>query len=328
MGCSALAKLLFFIMKKYILNNLSRRLSSKLILNPKLSNYSWWKIGGYANCLIDIESIEDLKVTTTLLKAEAIPYCIIGEGTNILFDDAGFDGCIIRIGRQFSSFEHSGDYYSVESGYWVPKLAVRIAKLGYSGLEHVVGIPASLGGLVAMNGGSKRKSISEFIESVVVLESRGSIREDVNSACGFNYRTSRYQLSKEIILKVNFRFKNKKDYRLQRIEMLNILRERSTKFPRKLPSCGSVFKSSPELYENYGTPGSIIENLGFKGLRRGDVQVSELHANFIVNLGGGSSNDILELVREIHSAVLARTGTCMVPEFLYVHPNRGITQVL
>ena len=105
--------------------------------------------------------------------------------------------------------------------------------------------------------------------------------------------------------------------------MLKILKERNSKFPRKLPSCGSVFKSTPELYNIYGPPGKVIEDFGFKGLRRGNVQVSPLHANFIVNLGGGSSKDILLLVKDIHKKVYEKTNIRLNTEFLYLHPTCG-----
>ena len=155
--------------KKKLLVEFAQGIRSKLLFNPKLSDYSWWKIGGYASYLIDIASIEDLKSAIIFLSANSIPYCFIGEGTNILFDDEGFNGCIIRIGRKFSSFNHIENKFSVDAGHWVPSLVMKIAKLGFTGLEHAIGIPASLGGLVAMNGGSKRKSISEFIDSVIIL---------------------------------------------------------------------------------------------------------------------------------------------------------------
>tara|TARA_B100001093_G_scaffold448445_1_gene454040 strand:- start:10584 stop:11534 length:951 start_codon:yes stop_codon:yes gene_type:complete len=310
------------------ISSLSKQLKSRIILEPRLSDYSWWKIGGSARALVDIESIEDLMLTIKLLKKLDIRYCVIGEGTNLLFDDRGFDGFIIKIGRKFSKCTQRGCRLTVEAGHWIPSLIIKVAKLGYGGLEHAIGIPASLGGLVAMNGGSQRKNISEYIESVLVLDANGKLIEDKKPTCRFRYRASKYQESKEIILKVNFCFKAKKSYRQQRIEMLNILRERRLKFPRKEPSCGSVFKSSAGLFSTHGTPGHIIEKLGFKGSRKGNIQVSNLHANFIVNLGNGSSKDILSLIEEINDSAYEKIGVKMEPEFLYVHPQKGILKVV
>lgn len=294
----------------------------------KLAELSWWKIGGQADCFVEVGSQSHLAGVVSGLRDADLPFCIIGQGTNLLFDDAGYRGCVIRIGNGLSGVTGDGDKIIVEAGCWVPRLALFAARHGLAGLEHTIGIPASLGGLVCMNGGSQRKNIGELIESVTVLTPEGTLRTDPVSECGFGYRKSRYQESSDIILSATLRFERFRSYEEQRVEMLLILRERSRKFPRKLPSCGSVFKSSPELYEAYGPPGRIIEDLGFKGQVRGRIQVSPAHANFIVNLGGGSSSDVLALVREIHSAVLLETGISMQPEFLYVHPVSGPQEVL
>lgn len=309
---------------KHFQNNIS----SKTLISTSLSSFSWWGIGGPADCLVCIESLADLKYVISHLRQNDVPYIILGEGTNILVDDMGFRGCVIKISRKFSKITSKEGLLNCEAGNWMPLLSVYVARMGLSGLEHTVGIPASLGGLVAMNGGTQRKSISDYIYSVNVLDENMKLRIDFKKECAFGYRTSRYQRSKDIIVSVDFNFDKNRSYMFQRQEMLAILRERNLKFPRKMPSCGSVFKSSPELFSSYGPPGKIIEDLGFKGLKRGGVQVSNLHANFIVNLGNGSSSEILSLVREIHSSVYSKTGIRMDPEFLYVHPEHGIVKVL
>lgn len=299
-----------------------------LLNNVKLAPYSWWQIGGPSDYFIEVSSQSNLEAVVTGLREASLPFCVIGQGTNLLFDDAGYRGCVIRIGKGLSNLTIARDRITVGAGCWVPRLTLFAARHGLSGLEHTIGIPASLGGLVCMNGGSQRKNIGELIESVTVLTPEGKIRTDLAPECGFGYRKSRYQVSGDIVLSATLVFKCKRAYSEQRLEMLKILCERNRKFPRKLPSCGSVFKSSPELYEAYGPPGKVIEDLGFKGLVRGSIQVSPTHANFIVNLGAGSSNDILSLVREIHSVVLMKTGISMQPEFLYVDPVSGPQEAL
>jgi len=293
-----------------------------------LAPYSWWEIGGIADYFTEVKGQLELEEVVSHLRSKQMPFCIIGQGTNLLFDDAGYRGCVIRIGNGLSGVTVNHDKIVVEAGCWVPRLALFAARHGMAGLEHTIGIPASLGGLICMNGGSQRKNIGELIESVTVLTPEGTLRTDSVSECEFGYRKSRYQRSGDIILSATLRFECMRPYEEQRIEMLRILRERNRKFPRKMPSCGSVFKSSPELYEAYGPPGKIIEDLGFKGQVKGRIQVSPAHANFIVNLGGGSSSDVLALVREIHAAVLAKTGISMQPEFLYVDPVSGPQEVL
>ena len=295
-------------------------LQSEVLLAP----YSWWRIGGKADYFVEVQNVNHLCDILPVLRRLELPLCNIGQGTNILINDAGFRGCTIRIGNGMSGLELNGDKIIVESGCWVPRLALFAARHGLSGLEHTIGIPASLGGLVCMNGGSQRKNIGELIESVTVYTPEGNLRTDLASECGFGYRKSRYQDSGDIVLSATLNFECKRPYPEQRMEMLKIMCERNRKFPRKLPSCGSVFKSSPELFDAYGPPGKVIEDLGFKGKVRGCIQVSSAHANFIVNLGSGSSHDVLAMVREIHDTVLAKTGISMQPEFCFLDANLGI----
>jgi len=174
-----------------------------------------------------------------------------------------------------------------------------------------------------MNGGSQRRSIGTVIHQVKSIDDEGGIhiygRDDLNLA----YRESVFQHKTEVILQTTLHFIECQTYAATRPNMLAILRERRAKFPRKLPSCGSVFKSNPALYQTYGPPGKIIESLGFKGKILGGAQVSPHHANFIVNTGNASSVDVLSLVRHIYHAVRNKNGAPIDPEFRYIHPERG-----
>lgn len=289
-----------------------------------LAPYSWWKIGGKADYFIEATSSLQLQSLMTDLRVADVPFCIIGQGTNLLFDDAGFRGCVIRIAENFSRLEIKDNTITAEAGCWVPNLALYAARRGFSGLEHTIGIPASLGGLICMNGGSQRKNIGEVVKSVTVLKTEGEIQTYSVKDCHFSYRHSRFQLEDDIVLSATIQLSLQKTYSEQRPELLEILRTRRHKFPRKLPNCGSVFKSSPGLFDAYGPPGKIIEDLGFKGASLGKIQVSSRHANFIVNKGGGTSTDILELVSRIYHKVSKETGLIMKPEFCYLHPTKGM----
>ncbi len=288
-----------------------------------LAPHTWWQIGGPADYFAEIESEAQLVELINALKKEKVPWCLIGRGTNILFDDAGFRGCVIRMGPKFSDLNIHLNTLTAQAGCWTPKIAWQAARAGLSGLEHTIGIPATLGGLVVMNGGSQRKGVGDLIESVRVLEPNGAISEISKANCAFAYRHSRFQNSGEVILSATIRFHEQRSYKQQRPELLAILRERNRKFPRKAPSCGSVFKSSPELFQAYGPPGKIIEDLGFKRKKQGMIQISPRHANFIVNLGNGSSKDVKNLVQEIYHTVLTKTGLQMSPEFQYCDPVKG-----
>ena len=294
----------------------------------RLSEFSSWKIGGEADLFAEIQDKEGLRRVVKFLEMNGIPFCFVGRGTNVLFDDLGYRGCVLTLGSGMAQFEVVDNQIFVGAACWVPCVVRKAARLGFSGIEHAIGIPASFGGLLYMNGGSQRKGISEHVVSVEVMTSSGELKTLPNQDCGFEYRKSRFQESGELILGGLLQFDEMSSYSDMRKEMVSILRGRRLKFPRKMPNCGSVFKSNPALYEEYGPPGKIIETLGFKGVKVGGVQVSPLHANFFVNLGKGCSNDVLTLTTRIFTSVRETTGLEMVPEYKYLHPEKGMIDVM
>lgn len=291
--------------------------------NVRLAAYSWWGIGGDADWFIDVSSIEHLRESIALLKRLEMPFCIIGRGTNLLFDDAGYRGCVLRIGEGLSSCECRESTVLVEAGCWTPNVVWEVARHGLSGIEHAIGIPASFGGLICMNGGSQRRGIGENLTSVTALDQHGNLIVYSSKECGFSYRSSRFQdNNNEVIVSAELKLQHR-PYAEQRKELLGLLSSRRRKFPRKLPSCGSVFKSDPAMYDLYGPPGQLIEKLGYKGVSLGSIQVSPLHANFIVNNGEGASHDVLALVSRIYESALEETGYELHCEFKYLHPTQG-----
>jgi UDP-N-acetylmuramate dehydrogenase len=166
---------------------------------------------------------------------------------------------------------------------------------GLSGLEHVVGIPGTLGGLVSMNGGSQRKSISEVVEWVRAVDRDGHIRVLSKNNCGFSYRHSVFQDTDLIIVEAALQLQYSES-RIIHSNMLHNLRKRRSRFPLHLPNCGSIFRSTPEMYETIGSPGKIIEELQLKGCKIGGAEISRKHANFIVNKGRAKAQDVLRLI--------------------------------
>tara|TARA_B110001469_G_C9641891_1_gene322995 strand:+ start:719 stop:1651 length:933 start_codon:yes stop_codon:yes gene_type:complete len=310
-----------------MLTRLQQLFPNQVYQQVALSNYSCWEIGGPVDWFIEVNSERCLIESLNWLRLEGMPYCVIGSGTNILFDDSGFRGCVLRMGREFDTVEWSESHVYAQSGAWIPSIAFHAARAGLSGLEHTIGIPATVGGLVYMNGGSMRRNISEMIVSVKVMRANGELCELTREECGFSYRKSRFHYSDEIILGAKMKFSTKKAYQEQRLELLHILKSRRCKFPRKSPSCGSVFKSSPELHSNYGPPGKVIEDLGFRGKVFGGICVSSEHANFIINCGGGTSYEVLTIVDEIRVECQMQYGMDLIPEFQYLHPVDGITSL-
>jgi UDP-N-acetylmuramate dehydrogenase len=288
-----------------------------------LSRHCTWRIGGPADVLVEPRSIEQLCRLRRYIKACEIVSVVIGDGSNLLFDDAGFRGVVIKIGRSLSALSIDGRMVRAEAGVAVPRLARAVGLAGLTGIEHTIGIPGTLGGLIVMNGGSRRKSIGEVVRMVEAVDCRGGDHRISHDECGFSYRHSIFQKSDWLVVGAELELEYG-DPSVIRKEMLETLRERRRKFPRHLPNCGSVFASTVEMFNAVGPPGKVIEEAGLKGLRMGGAQVSQKHANFIVNMGNATAIDVLELIRQVREAVYNRTGIWMKCEVKHVAPTGEI----
>lgn len=312
------------------------RLESERIFfraNEPLAPYTYWKIGGPCDLFVEPANTLQLQQTLRLAQSNAVPYAVIGDGTNILVKDEGFRGIVIRVGRRMSyiapvnwqdTVAHSR-VFRVGAGTWVPYVAHTLGRAGYTGLEHTIGIPGTFGGLVFMNGGSLRQGIGSAIDSVTVVDPADAWVAVTYSRdeCSFGYRASRFQQRGEVITEATI-VMNPGSRSDIVCKMHGILRDRRKKFPRKEPSCGSVFVSDPQLYEAFGPPGEVIEKLGLKGTRRGGAMISERHGNFVVNTGNATAEDVLGLIDHIERKVFEHTGVQMKREFrLLVNKSRG-----
>jgi len=292
-----------------------------------LSAISQWRIGGNAEILVRPKDKPQLIKLRKWLYEHDLPSVVIGNTTNLLFSDEGLHVACIRIDSNFSKVTVDNNKITADPGAWVPDLARTAMYAGLSGIEHVCGIPGTLGGLVVMNGGSQRKGISSVVDYVETIDTAGNLKKYTNNECEFSYRSSIFQQSNELITEVGLTLDSSKDKDIIRQEMLAILRSRRGKFPRKQPNCGSVFVSNPDMYSKYGTPGKVIEDCGLKGLTKGNAQISDLHANFIINNGSARAVDIIYLINEVREAVYNKTGYKMVVEAKFVSPNGEIQNI-
>ena len=283
-----------------------------------LSAMSRWRIGGIADCLVTPACTEELARVIRYLAENRLPYVIIGSTSNLLFSDQGLRAVCIQIGGRMSRYSIKRQSVWSQAGAWVPGFARNVARSGLSGIEHIAGIPGTLGGLVCMNGGSQRKNIGDHVSKVKTVNPAGEISCFYKNECGFEYRRSNFQSNGHIIAEVELTFDEQKSYASIRDDMLKILRARRNKFPQKKPNCGSTFISNPEVYVKYGPPGQIIEELGFKGFKIGDAEVSTVHANFINNNGNAKASDVLRIIDVVQKRVKENTGFNMISEVKYV----------
>ena len=288
-------------------------------VDVSLAKYSRWRVGGTARCMVLPASESEFLRCVRLCHDCDISFVILGATSNLLFSDQGLGVLGISLAR-LNSVQIEGNKVVAQAGNWVPHFARKLASEGLSGLEHIVGIPGSLGGLLYMNGGSQRKGIGSHVLGVKTVNRRGEELSYTQDECEFAYRHSGFQAGEEIIFEVEFQLAAEAPEKV-RSEMLSILRSRRKKFPLRLPNCGSVFVSNPAMYEEYGPPGAVIESCKLKGVSIGGAQVSPEHANFIVNNGGATALDILKLIKKVQAEVHKRTGYNMVSEVRYMAEN-------
>lgn len=297
-----------------------------LFRNCSLANLSNWKVGGVVEFLVKPKNSTQLRNVINCCNQLGKRFLVVGSTSNLLFSDTGLDAVLIQLGGDFSEISVTETDVIAQPGVWVPFFARVMQTKGLGGIEHIVGIPGTLGGLVCMNGGSLRRGIGENVTNVSAMNTQGEVFSYSFEECNFKYRESIFQTNNQFITEIKIRLVAK-DKAIIRKEMLEIMGSRRRKFPRKEPNCGSVFVSDPAMYDEFGPPGKVIEQCGIKGKRFGKAEISASHANFIVNKGGATAEDILFLVFDAHSKVLALTGYDMRSEVLFVNDNGDICSV-
>ena len=274
-----------------------------------------FRAGGRARAFIKIENIEELKGVLRFMTEEKIPHIILGNGSNTLFSDGDHDIAVIKLDEESGFFnymkfdEEDNDVREYGASMLLSTASKMAAEDGYSGMEGLSGIPGSVGGAVFMNAGAYGYEIRDIISSVHAVSPDGTEERDfIPDEMELGYRTSAFMKNGYIITSARFRLKkdSKEDIRAR---MADFTERRVTKQPLRYPSAGSTFKR-PEGY----FAGKLIEDCGLKGASVGGAQVSELHAGFIINKGGATATDILELIGKVQETVCDRFGVKLEPE--------------
>jgi len=266
--------------------------------NISLAKHTTFKIGGPAKYFCIAESKEDIIEAIKKAKEKKLPLFILGNGSNVLALDEGFDGLVIKI--ETRSLSTDRDRVSAEAGAELKDLLRLSAREGLTGLEWIAGIPGTVGGAIYGNAQAFDGKMSNLIKSVEVLDDRSlKIKKISQKKCQFSLKSSVFKKNKNLII-VSAVFKLKKG---NKKEIRNKIKEnlawRKKRHPLNYPSAGSVFinrsKKFPSAY--------LIEQSGLKGRRVGDAQVSKKHAGFIINLGKAKAKDVLELIKIIKKEV-------------------------
>lgn len=287
-----------------------------LLENEPMNKHTSFKVGGPARYFVKAESLDDLKKALDLAREKGIPFFILGNGTNLLVSDKGFDGLVITLAGDFSSIEDLGNgAFKVGAAIPLGRFARSVLKQGFAGIHKLAGIPGTLGGAIYMNAGAYGQEIGTSCTQVTVLDSDGNIREYAASECGFGYRQSIFQKNNAIILSATFLLPTAaslgKTTADLEAELAECMAKRKASQPLNMPNAGSTFKrlsvgaaDTPAQI----APGYYIEQAGLKGYRIGDAEVSTVHANFIVNAGGATASDIKQLSEFVQQKVAEKFG--------------------
>lgn len=279
-----------------------------VLKNEPLKNHTYFKIGGPANIFAEPEDTEDLKTVLKLIKKHGVNCFIIGNGTNLLVSDDGFDGAIVKVGEKFNHIEKQGNKVVAGAGVLMSALAKFLAREGLAGFEFASGIPGYLGGAIYMNAGAYGGEMKQVVYKVTCMDFEGNIHEFTNEEMEFEYRHTKISDSEYIVLEAELEFETGNvDEIMAVIKDLN--ERRTSKQPLNLPSAGSTFKRPANGYAS-----KLIEDAGLKGLRYKGAMVSDKHSGFIVNYDNACCEDVLTLMRIVISTVQDKFGITLEPE--------------
>ncbi|OXS62437.1 UDP-N-acetylenolpyruvoylglucosamine reductase [Cohnella sp. CIP 111063] len=277
-------------------------------MNEPLSSHTTWKIGGPADVLIVPASDEELEAALRLCAAREVPWTVLGRGSNTLVSDKGVRGAVIKLGDGFDEVRFDGETVTAGASYSFIKLSVMAGKEGLTGLEYAGGIPGSVGGAVYMNAGAHGSDISRILQSASIVWEDGSREVLGNAEMKFSYRHSVLQERRGVITRAEFRLASGDRKEIAAAMATYKDRRRRTQ-PLQMASAGSVFRNPPNDHA-----ARLIEAAGLKGLRQGAAEVSQVHANFIVNHGGAKAEDVLTLIGKVQQIVEQTYGITLVTE--------------
>ncbi len=276
-------------------------------LDEPLKRYTAWKIGGPADALLEPANADELIEAVEKGREHGIPVTVLGGGTNVLVLDGGIRGLTIRLAKSLKGVEVGGERVVADAGVLYPVLANTTAGRGLRGLEFATGIPGTVGGAVYMNAGAYGSETTEVLDWADVYQGDAVIRMD-NADLELSYRRSiLHEHPDWVVLRATYILAPGDPGELK-ARIKEFRAQRMNGSPNR-PSCGSTFKRPPGDF-----PGRVIEAAGLKGTRVGQIEVSPVHANYFVNLGGGTAQEALELMALVREKVRERLGVELEPE--------------
>ncbi len=293
-------------------DRLSGRVTGVLKRDEPLSKHTTYRIGGPAALFVECGNLADLALVTDVLAASRVEWTVLGKGSNVLAADSGYDGAVIVLGKEFKRHTHEGDSLQSGAGVALAALVQEAFSRGLTGMEFAVGIPGTLGGALIMNAGTGEQWIDSVVESVTLYTPGVGLVRRRGPEITWGYRTTDLRQGPASSSKrhspwseaTSRGFARRWSQRSSAVDATSRSRSRtpgvSSATPRTAPA------------------GRLIEEAGLKGERVGGAQISDLHANFIVNTGGASAHDVLMLIRRARDAVREMHGIELTPEIRFL----------
>jgi len=274
----------------------------ELRTDEPMSKHTTFRIGGPAALMALPRTVGEAKAAVKAARALEVEPFFLGNGSNLLVDDGGYPGFVVKLAGDFDQIREVNRGLEAGSAVLLSRLSNALLGRGLTGLEFAGGIPGSVGGAVTMNAGAYGGEVAQVLESATFLDESGEVRTLPAPECGFGYRKSVFSDRKCLILKARFHLEQGGPAAIK-ARMEELAAKRREKQPLEYPSAGSMFKRPPGHFA-----AALIDQCGLKGLAVGGAQVSEKHAGFVVNRGGATCADVLELVRQVKEEVLRQTG--------------------
>lgn len=279
----------------------------KLLFDEPLSNYTYTKTGGPADCLLFPKTVDEVKQIVDYCNAESIEWLCLGNASNLIVRDGGIKDFVIML-TDLNTVSVNDTTITADAGAKLIETTHVARDHQLTGLEFACGIPGSIGGAAYMNAGAYGGELVDVFQSAEILLADGTIVTYTKDMMDFSYRHSALQHTKSIVLNVTFTLEKGQPEKIQAV-MDDLTEKRESKQPLEYPSCGSVFKRP----EGHFT-GKLIQDANLQGLKWGGAQISEKHAGFIVNIDGATATDYVELIQHIQKVILETFNVTLEPE--------------
>ena len=284
--------------------------AENIYLNEPMSKHTTFRIGGNADCLLQIQNEDQLLHIQKYLHQLDLPYVVIGNGSNLLVSDQGYAGVVLEIGEQMSQVQVCGEQIVAQAGAPMSKIARAALENNLTGFEFAAGIPGTIGGGVVMNAGAYGGELKQVVTLVKVADKEGNILELDNETMEFGYRTSVIKSAPFTVVEVRIQLeKGNREQIKEKMDELAV--KRREKQPLEYPSAGSTFKR-PEGH----FAGELIMNAGLRGYTVGDAQVSEKHCGFVINKGQATAEEVKQLIKDVQETVKNKFGVDLEPEVI------------